>query len=66
MSKTTETAKSLRAKLAANVDAFYSYQIDYETFSARNRIIWDEVTAAGRKVNEIVSAMLREGLRVQS
>jgi hypothetical protein len=66
MSKTTETAKSLLAKLDANVDAYYADQIEYETFSARNRIIWDEVTAAGRKVNEIVSATLREGLRVQS
>jgi hypothetical protein len=48
------------AELNANVDAWYAGRIDYETFGARHRAIWDAIHAAGRAVAEQVLRALRE------
>jgi hypothetical protein len=50
------------AELNANVDAWYARRIDYETFGARQRAIWDAVHATGRAVAEQVLRALRERL----
>jgi len=35
------------ADIRANVDAFYADEIDIETFRARQRVLWDAITAQG-------------------
>lgn len=46
-------------RLVANADAVHSGQIEWDTFSRRNRSIWNEVHAQGDKFTRQVSEALQ-------
>jgi hypothetical protein len=58
--ETAKRATRFLAELNANVDAWYAGRVDYETFGARQRAIWDAIHAAGAAVAEKVLRALRE------
>lgn len=49
-------------RLRANVDDLYADRISHEEHGRRNRIIWDEITAAGMHTFGMVAYMLRKNL----
>ena len=55
-------AKEFLAALNGNVAAWYANRIDHETFSVRQRVIWDSIRGAGTAVEELVLTGLREQL----
>lgn len=57
----TDTAKTLRTELTANVAAFYADEIDYVEFDIRNCTTWARIEDGPHK--ETVLAMLLEGLQ---
>ena len=59
----TKTAMKFLADLKANVDAWYTDQIDHATFSERQRAIWDAIGAAGQEVDAEVAQALRSQLK---
>ena len=48
--------------ITANVDAWYADGIDYETFSARQRVTWDAIEDAGPAIKARVLKALRDRL----
>ena len=60
--KTTTKAAKLVTALHENVDAWYADRIDHETFSAKQRVLWDAIRSAGRATEECVLSALRERL----
>jgi hypothetical protein len=57
-----KSAKTFIAEIEQNVDAYYADQIDYATFGARQRAVWDEIVAAGPRIRNAVVRHLREQL----
>ena len=57
-----KSAKTFIGEIEQNVDAYYADQIDYATFGARQRAVWDEIVAAGPRVRNAVVRHLREQL----
>ena len=57
-----KSAKAFLAEIERNVDAYYADQIDYATFGARQRTVWDEIVAAGPRIRNAVVRHLREQL----
>ena len=52
------TVKALRARLAANVEAFYARAMSYERFSAAQEATWREIHR-NKRVEAAVLALLR-------
>ena len=57
-----KSTKPFIAEIEQNVDAYYADQIDYATFGARQRAVWDEIVAAGPRIRNAVVRHLREQL----
>ncbi len=57
-----KTAKQYIAAIDQNVDAYYADAIDYDTFGARQIELWDEIVAAGPRIQEAVLRVLRQRL----
>ena len=52
-------AAALLARIQSAIDAWYDGQIDYETFSLRQRATWDAIRAAGPRIEARVLRVLR-------
>jgi len=57
-----KSAKAFIAEIEQNVDAYFADRIDSNTFGARQRVIWDEIEAAGPRIKKAVVRHLREQL----
>ena len=57
-----KTAKQYIAAIDQNVDAYYADAIDYDTFGARQIELWNEIVAAGPRIQESVLRVLRQRL----
>jgi hypothetical protein len=57
-----EQAQTLRARLAANVDAWYADEITHDEFGQRQSETWTTIRAAGPDIEERVLALLREDM----
>jgi hypothetical protein len=55
-------ARELRGAIRTNVEALDRGEVDHDTFSAKQRELWDAVRAAGALVEDRVLAMIRADL----
>lgn len=57
-----KTAKQYIAAIDQNVDAYYADAIHYDTFGPRQIELWNEIVAAGPRIQESVLRVLRQRL----
>jgi len=56
------TAQAFMEEIRGNVDDWYADRIDHETFSTRQRAIWERIEATPSEVRDAVLESIRKRL----